>query len=601
MACCLKVLAGGNGLHKMMTKTVSSKALVIKVNLAFLSFFLAAYSTLLLLRPSWPPLAYRQDSAVHVRCSLLHCHNQVEKGVKMKAMLEERRGGEQPLIMPKKNEVKTEKPSFMNDIGRGLRIGTVNMDDEDLSEWKIHGDAIKIRYDKVSDLFEWKHLFPEWIDEEQDNEGYLCPEIPMPEFEKYAAMDMVVAKLPCKYPEPGWGREMHRLQVHLIAAKLAAAKGRSDWFGRSKVVFLSECRPMMELFRCDDLVSREGNWWYYQPQMAWLQHKVSLPIGSCRLALPLWGQGVEEVYDASKFERMTKAVKREAYATVLHSSESYVCGAIALAQTLIQTGTKRDLILLLDKSISGSKREALIAAGWKIRVIKRIRNPRAERNSYNEYNYSKFRLWQLTNYDKIIFIDADIIVLRNIDLLFHFSQMSATGNDGSIFNSGIMVIEPSNCTFRSFMERRREIVSYNGGDQGFLNEVFVWWHRLPRRVNFLKNFWSNSSLERSLKNQLFGSDPPKLYSIHYLGLKPWLCYRDYDCNWDIPEQHVYASDVAHERWWKVHDSMDKSLQKFCELTPQRKDELKQERQNARKLRLNGGHWRINITDPRRFL
>lgn len=140
--------------------------------------------------------------------------------------------------------------------------------------------------------------------------------------------------------------------------------------------------------------------------------------------------------------------KREAYATVLHSSEGYVCGAITLAQSLQKTGTKRDLILLLDNSISIRKRRILAAAGWKIRTITRIRNPRAENGTYNEYNYSKFRLWQLTDYEKVIFIDADIIVLRNLDILFNFPQMSATGNDQSIFNSGIMVIEPSNCTFR---------------------------------------------------------------------------------------------------------------------------------------------------------
>lgn len=310
--------------------------------------------------------------------------------------------------------------------------------------------------------------------------------------------------------------------------------------------------------------------------------------------------GINEVYDVSEIEQKMRTVKREAYATVLHSSEAYVCGAITLAQSLLQTGTKRDLILLIDNSISLPKRQALAKAGWNIRIIKRIRNPKAEKYSYNEYNYSKFRLWQLTDYDKIIFIDADIIVLRNLDIFFHFPQMSATGNDNSIFNSGVMVIEPSNCTFDMFMQHRDKIVSYNGGDQGFLNEVFVTWHRLPRRVNFLKNFWSNSTVESGVKNQLFGSDPPKLYSIHYLGLKPWLCYRDYDCNWDIPEQHVYASDVAHRTWWKVHDAMDKSLQKFCDLPKQRKIELEWDRKQARENGYKDKHSWINVTDPRRF-
>lgn len=312
---------------------------------------------------------------------------------------------------------------------------------------------------------------------------------------------------------------------------------------------------------------------------------------------------MEEVYDLSTVERAAAraTTKREAYATVLHSSESYICGAITLAQSLLRTNTTRDLILLLDKSISVTARAALSAAGWQIRIIKRIRNPRAEKGSYNEYNYSKFRLWQLTDYDNIVFIDSDIIALRSLDLLFRFPQITAVGNDGSIFNSGIMVLEPSNCTFRILMDRRRKIFSYNGGDQGFLNEIFAWWHRLPRRVNFLKNFWTRSAVEAGLKNELFGSDPPRVFSIHYLGLKPWMCYRDYDCNWDVADQHVYASDVAHERWWRLHDSMEEGLRKYCGLPTWRKEELEWERKKAMESGFKDGHWRINITDPRRFV
>ncbi|XP_058089387.1 UDP-glucuronate:xylan alpha-glucuronosyltransferase 2 isoform X2 [Magnolia sinica] len=490
-----------------------------------------------------------------------------------------------------------EKPSFIDEIIRNKTIGLVNMgDDYEIGGWDGVKKAVVVRFDRVSDLFKWKDLFPEWIDEEEDNDGPSCPEIPMPDFTMYEDMDVVVAQLPCRYPEEGWRRDVLRLQIHLIAANLAVKKGGRE---RMKVVFSSSCRPMVEIFRCDDLVKWDSDWWLYEPDIERLEQKLSMPVGSCKLALPLWGEAINEVYDLSKITMSKSPPKREAYVTVIHSSEAYVCGAITLAQSLIKTGTKRDLIILLDRSISQEKRQALIESGWKIREIERIRNPKAENNSYNEYNYSKFRLWQLVDYDRIIFIDSDIVVLRNLDILFNFPQMSATGNDDVIFNSGIMAIEPSNCTFQILMDQRDEVVSYNGGDQGFLNEVFVWWHRLPRRVNFLKNFWANTSAEMSMKNQLFGSDPPKLYTIHFLGLKPWHCYRDYDCNWDLSQQRVYASDVAHERWWKVHDAMNETLQRFCGLTPKRKVELDWDKKKAGEMGFLDEHWKLNISDPRR--
>ncbi|XP_060199455.1 UDP-glucuronate:xylan alpha-glucuronosyltransferase 2-like isoform X2 [Lycium barbarum] len=457
-------------------KSLPSKALIIKINLVFLVCFLVAYAALLHWQLS---SVYHEYSTSPIKCTLCQCHHKVE-AAKMNSLLEESIGNETKAIL--KKMVKHKKPSFVNEImRRGMKIGMVNMEGEDVSEWRVHGQIITVQFQKVSELLEWNDLFPGQVDEDlEEMDGrQTCPEIPMPPIYSYSYMDVIVVKLPCKHPQEGWRRDVFRLQVHLVAATLAM-KRKGGKIGKMKLIFLSKCRPMMEIFRCKELKRREGDWWYYEPNMAKLEQKVSLPIGSCKLALSLREKEINEV--------STKLTRREAYATILHSSGIYVCGAITLAQSLLRTGTKRDLILLLDEKISEPKRDALIKAGWKLRFIKRIRNTRAEKNSYNEYNYSKFRLWQLTDYEKIIFIDADIIVLRNIDLLFHFPQLSATGNAGSIFNSGVMVIEPSNCTFNIFMQSTKDIISYNGGDQGFLNEIFVWWHRLPRRVNYFKNF-----------------------------------------------------------------------------------------------------------------
>lgn len=572
-----------------MVKSAASKSLVIKINLTFLAVFLIVYLALLL----QPPSLYEKingSSAVH--CSLRECIMKKVEDRVMKKM----GGGEKR----RKGKV---IPAIFNKSLHGdhlMRIGIVNMgaaeeEEEEEFDWGSVGEPVVVEFEHVSGNLEWKDLFPEWIDEEEENEGTSCPEIPMPDFSSVGELDVVAVRIPCRQPEVGWNRDVFRLQAHLVAARLAARRGRRDGSGKVRVAVRSECRPMMEIFRCDDVVGREGEWWMFEVDGERLEEKMELPVGSCMLSMPLWQKGNNEAYDLSNFgDRLVASAKKEAYATVLHSSDLYVCGAIVLAQSILKSGSTRDLILLHDASIPQPKLLALSAAGWKLRMITRIRNPRAEKNSYNEYNYSKLRLWQLTDYHKLIFIDADIIVLRNLDILFSFPQITAVGNDGVIFNSGIMVIEPSNCTFKTLMKRRYDVISYNGGDQGFLNEVFVWWHRLPRRVNFLKNFWSNETAEAVVKNSLFGADPPQLYAIHYLGLKPWVCHKQYDCNWNIGEKRVYASDIAHQRWWKVHDEMDEGLKGFCGLSKERKESLESERKGAEELDIGDGHWRIKI-------
>ncbi|WOK94603.1 UDP-glucuronate:xylan alpha-glucuronosyltransferase 1-like [Canna indica] len=478
---------------------------------------------------------------------------------------------------------------------QNLRIGLLNFNVSELGSWSRavpNGEFLVVHLDYANTSITWNVLYPEWIDEEEESEVPACPSLPDPRVKKGPEFDVVAVKLPCRRSE-NWSRDVARLHLQLSAAKLAAAASVAGGGGSQvHVLFVTECFPIPNLFSCKNLVKREGNAWLYKPDIATLQEKLRLPIGSCELALPL----KEEVRPE------TGSGAREAFATILHSAEVYVCGAIAAARSIRLAGSTRDLVILVDESISDHHRSGLQAAGWKVKTIQRIRNPKAEKNAYNEYNYSKFRLWQLTEYDKVIFIDADLLILRNIDFLFKMPEISATGNDGTIFNSGVMVVEPCNCTFHLLMEHINDITSYNGGDQGYLNEIFTWWHRIPRHMNFLKHFWEGDSEEaKAKKTRLFKAETPGLYVLHYLGLKPWLCFRDFDCNWNSVLYQSFASDEAHATWWRVHDSMPEPLQRFCLLPTVTKAGLEFNRRKAEKANFPDEHWKRNVTDPRQHV
>jgi hypothetical protein len=118
--------------------------------------------------------------------------------------------------------------------------------------------------------------------------------------------------------------------------------------------------------------------------------------------------------------------------------------------------------------------------------------------------------------------DADLLVQRPMEPLFGMPEVSATGNHGTVFNSGVMVVEPCNCTFRLLMDHIGDIQSYNGGDQGYLNEVFSWWHRLPSHANYMKHFWEGNSAEHAAaKRRVLAADPPVALAVHFVGMKPW--------------------------------------------------------------------------------
>ncbi|KAJ0014425.1 hypothetical protein Pint_19886 [Pistacia integerrima] len=465
----------------------------------------------------------------------------------------------------------TNKPKWLELIqehvaGQKIKVGLVNVNNYIHDVHGTSAETVHIHFDRVPDDKRWGDFFPEWIDEDHKWHEPSCPEIPMPRLEEYRDLDVIVARVPCGGGDEKEGiRDVFRLQVNLVVANLAVESGRvnPDSDRTVYVVFVGSCGPMIEIFRCDDMVMHVGDYWVYKPELRRLKQKVIMPVGSCQISPGYAETGKEEWrYFLQTKLNYTAHYETEAYVTVLHSSEGYVCGAIALAQSIIQSNTKRDLVLLHDKSLSDKSIRGLLAAGWKTKLISRIRSPFSVKDSYNEWNYSKLRVWQLIEYEK------------------ETTGRCSTG-DRAIF----MLV-------KSF-----KVASYNGGDQGFLNEIFTWWHRLPSKINHLKVF-------RTLDNKDGNNDehriPKNLYAIHYLGLKPWLCYKEYDCNWDMVDHHIFASDSAHKKWWRIYDAMPKKLQKFCGLTKHMNSRIKKWRGIARNSSLINGHWKIRVRDPRQY-
>ena len=84
---------------------------------------------------------------------------------------------------------------------------------------------------------------------------------------------------------------------------------------------------------------------------------------------------------------------------------------------------------------------------------------------------TKFHAWALVEFRKLIFLDADTLVLRPIDdLLDHPSAFAAAPDTfpADQFNSGVMVIEPSRLLFDALLAWNRVNGTAEGGDQCLL-------------------------------------------------------------------------------------------------------------------------------------
>ena len=134
-------------------------------------------------------------------------------------------------------------------------------------------------------------------------------------------------------------------------------------------------------------------------------------------------------------------------------------------------------------------------------------------------NFVKLRLWELDQYEKIVFLDADTLVIQNVDRLFDFPEFVAAPNlyeslaDFHRMNSGVFVAQPNSCTFEEMLDRLdRPDAFWPRTDQTFLQTFFPDWDGLPYIYNTLQYVWFNLP-------QLWNWERIKV--IHYQYEKPW--------------------------------------------------------------------------------
>ncbi|CAI7879368.1 unnamed protein product [Closterium sp. NIES-53] len=337
-----------------------------------------------------------------------------------------------------------------------------------------HFKLLSLPVPLVPEKLTWRDAYPTWVNESRAS----CSKFPEPSYPDWlTSIHAIVAHVPCDEPSDSWAKDVRWLH-HLLTITNFVIRANRTWL---PVVLLSACRPPPNLFHCSRLATRKGDTWLYNLTANDMLTRVQ-PLGSCAMAQPI--------------NSNVSANQRVAYATVLHSSDQYVCGAIVLGHSIRRTGSKHELVALVSKEIREESKRGLKEAGWTVKEIKRIRNPHARKGTYNEWNYSKLRLWQQTEYTKLLFIDSDLLLLTSVDFLFSYPEISARGNAGTDFNSGVMVLEPSDCTFDLLIKNLKRVRSANGGDQGFLNNVFTWWHRLPDSINTLKPVWGSDPVKK---------------------------------------------------------------------------------------------------------
>ena len=247
------------------------------------------------------------------------------------------------------------------------------------------------------------------------------------------------------------------------------------------------------------------------------------------------------------------------YVTLV-TNEDYALAARALARSLTMTGAEWPLTVLAVRDVPGL--DQLEALGCRLLPVDplpvsgefRARHTRTAQHAEAPFtkgnkpafhdpldNFVKLRLWELEQYRKVVFLDADMLVIQNIDRLFGYPEFVAAPNvyeslaDFHRMNSGVFVAEPSRRTYEAMMARLDQPnVFWRRTDQTFLQAYFPDWHGLPYIFNTLQYVWFN----------LPGLwDWHSIHVVHYQYEKPW------DPN--HPKRELLQPLI--DLWWHILD------------------------------------------------
>lgn len=237
-----------------------------------------------------------------------------------------------------------------------------------------------------------------------------------------------------------------------------------------------------------------------------------------------------------------------AYITI-STGKSYLLGIMAMYLSLKQTGTKIPLYAMLPSDLV--KEEEKLCVQLKengINIIEYnnsisipqqlIDNNENHGDRRFSHTFDKLLVFEQTQFDKIVYLDADIYILHNLDHLFQLPHMSAMiagksypGNDDWVdLTSGIMTIVPEQGLSARFEKLIPDVISAKGicGDQDILQAYYSDWPQHPEldmgeKYGVIAYYAKYYEKHLGYKYTNNVADPHSVAVIHYAGeKKPWM-------------------------------------------------------------------------------
>lgn len=120
--------------------------------------------------------------------------------------------------------------------------------------------------------------------------------------------------------------------------------------------------------------------------------------------------------------------EKYAFVTVMFGGDKYLQGVLTLAYSLQKVKTKHDIVCMVTDDVSESAKNKMKDLNIKVVNVpylkyktKKLKTRRQQElySSWIDVSYTKWNCLSLTEYTKVLFLDADMLVVTNVDDIFN--------------------------------------------------------------------------------------------------------------------------------------------------------------------------------------
>ena len=182
-----------------------------------------------------------------------------------------------------------------------------------------------------------------------------------------------------------------------------------------------------------------------------------------------------------------------AYVTLLTDDNPDYIYNIILATSLLKTKTNHDIILLYTLAVPQYKLNILKNFYTKLIKVEHIKSSQKIFNVNLSYFFTKFQIFNIKDYDKLLYLDKYQLITNNIDFIFNLNYPAGFCYNNKFKRSHMFLIKPNKDLYNKIL---KEIDNTNLTkkyiDKNILNSLFTKINCFSSNLDFQKHLQKNT-------------------------------------------------------------------------------------------------------------